>query len=594
METLYIPQTITAKVHLKSGELDSKYEQCIRKKIKDKYGNTCYKNGYIDKSSIEILKIGSGSRYGSHLHGYVTFEVTFTAMFCVPKKNTMIKCRVKSFNKFGIMAVLHPMEIIVPRQLQQYHDIDVFANLRENDYIYVKVMEYTVTNDKLVVVGIITDLLLDRPNTLTLPIDNLDTKFSRESIEIKFDKTPPSSRKQLGNNDPLNKLKNQITPIAAEWDSKIKHMINPYELVDIYRNADRAKRHYSISVVKYDENEKTGIYPVFSRAYFKLWEILSESKILENCASNGISIANLAEGPGGFIHCLLDFRKMQMRASEKKWESNDVYHAITLKKTHPKDFTLDWEFRKANDFFNKKKKEGNDINLTYGSPGGDGNLLDIKNIKHFVQQTIGEDGSKKCQLVTADGGIGLETDEAYELQELANCKLFFSEIITALNVQEIGGSFILKVYDMYYDLTLQLIYLLSAYYEKIKITKPRTSRPANSEKYLICIGFKGIAPESSDALYELLEKWIQQEPKMSYIDNKTYVHNVLNFIIGDDNDFIQSVIEFNDYNVTSQMEKITQGLTMSGKIDDQMKQSYISDQRDVAIKWCKDLGVPHV
>ena len=37
--------------------------------------------------------------------------------------------------------------------------------------------------------------------------------------------------------------------------------------------------------------------------------------------------------------------------------------------------------------------------------------------------------------------------------------------------------------------TIDILYILSCFYEKVYIMKPQTSRYANSEKYIVCIGF---------------------------------------------------------------------------------------------------------
>ena len=43
---------------------------------------------------------------------------------------------------------------------------------------------------------------------------------------------------------------------------------------------------------------------------------------------------------------------------------------------------------------------------------------------------------------------------------------------------------------MFNQCTFQAIYLLSCFYKKIVITKPYTSRYANSEKYIVCKKFR--------------------------------------------------------------------------------------------------------
>lgn len=66
-------------------------------------------------------------------------------------------------------------------------------------------------------------------------------------------------------------------------------------------------KRYNRSIINYSSG-KEKLYPVFSRAYFKLWETISTNKLLLKYFNKPMQIANLAEGPGGFIHCLVDYR----------------------------------------------------------------------------------------------------------------------------------------------------------------------------------------------------------------------------------------------------------------------------------------------
>ena len=60
----------------------------------------------------------------------------------------------------------------------------------------------------------------------------------------------------------------------------------------------------------------------------------------------------------------------------------------------------------------------------------------------------------------------------------------------ALILQKYNGNFVLKIFDIFLKNTCQIIYLLSCFYKKVYITKPNTSRYANSEKYVVCKYFK--------------------------------------------------------------------------------------------------------
>ena len=90
-------------------------------------------------------------------------------------------------------------------------------------------------------------------------------------------------------------------------------------------------------------------------------------------------------------------------------------------------------------------------------------------------------------MVTADGGFDW-SDENYQEQEAY--ALLIGEILAAINVQQKGGHFVLKIFDTYTLLTLKLIHILTLCYQDVYICKPLFSRESNSEKYVICKDFK--------------------------------------------------------------------------------------------------------
>lgn len=92
-------------------------------------------------------------------------------------------------------------------------------------------------------------------------------------------------------------------------------------------------------------------------------------------------------------------------------------------------------------------------------------------------------------LITADGA--LEPKKGRDnLQECDTLRLIVSEVSTAVQCLHEGGSFVLKVFDIVEISTLQLLYLLSKVFDEFYLFKPMSSRPANSEKYVICKGFR--------------------------------------------------------------------------------------------------------
>ena len=90
--------------------------------------------------------------------------------------------------------------------------------------------------------------------------------------------------------------------------------------------------------------------------------------------------------------------------------------------------------------------------------------------------------------ITGDGGFDFSFD--FNNQEQSSYKLIFSQIIYAIIMQKKNGIFILKIFDIFKYKTVELIFLLSNFYDTMYIYKPHTSRIANSEKYIICKNYK--------------------------------------------------------------------------------------------------------
>ena len=242
------------------------------------------------------------------------------------------------------------------------------------------------------------------------------------------------------------------------WTST-HHYINDYELLSL--------------VIENGEN--------YNRAYYKLWELLLNDEIVFKKDFNLIS---LAEAPGNFVKCVQSLLP-------KTW-----LNYIICTKLDDKETTS------QNDFFEKYKnnifgyKKG--VLKITENPSYNGDLTNPQEIDTFIDFINLTD--KQADLITADGGMDKKTDEDYMFEEYNHLPLFLGETIVALFTQKIGGTFILKMYDTIYINSINLLHILSAFYETVKIIKPYTSRPCNSEKYIKCINFTGIPNENKNIL----------------------------------------------------------------------------------------------
>jgi hypothetical protein len=114
-----------------------------------------------------------------------------------------------------------------------------------------------------------------------------------------------------------------------------------------------------------------------------------------------------------------------------------------------------------------------------------GNLLNIENFEHCVKR-YGE----SMDLVTADGGFDFSKD--FNRQEISITNLLWGQVCYAICLQKPGGNFVLKIFDIFYEHTVHILYFLAGVYEEVNVCKLKTSRIGNSEKYVVCRKFRGI------------------------------------------------------------------------------------------------------
>lgn len=236
------------------------------------------------------------------------------------------------------------------------------------------------------------------------------------------------------------------------WDDA-KRITNPYETI---HSSGRA----SFGLAAYNP---------LSRSYFKMVEILFAYGLFDQFADGTrLTTAHIAEGPGGFIEALL--RRCPARLTV------DTAHAITLRSTDA--YVPGW--KKSHDFLETHKQ----VRVSYGEDGT-GNILKLANCVRFIS-TVGEGCA---HIVTADGGFDFSED--FNTQEQQSGPLIAASLYIALRTQAIGGVLVCKVFDTMTQLSYELLYLLCHVYERVLIVKPQTSRPANSERYVIGINFRG-------------------------------------------------------------------------------------------------------
>ena len=369
-------------------------------------------------------------------------------------------------------------------------------------------------------------------------------KIDDRMLKIKFDTKNNETRNicSFSLHKYLTESKKKIDEVSHLWDN-VKIFTNPYEF--IHTNVPN----YSISVSKYR--------PI-SRAFFKLLEIYNLFNITDY--RTDINTFHLAEGPGGFLEATMFIRK----------NKKDNYYGMTLLDKH--NSTPGW--KKSKSFLEKFPN----IHLEKGHDNT-GNIFNEKNYIYLNKKF-----PKKFQIITGDGGIDFSLD--YNDQENMATRLILTQVIYALTLQKRGGKFILKMFDIFSKISIDIIYLLSLYYEKVYVMKPYTSRYANSEKYIVCLNFN---TKLSDGI---INKFANILKILNKIDFKKY--NIVSLLdIKHSLYFMNNIEEINTILGQSQIENILYTIKLIKNMDkshDKINKYKISNINK-SIRWCENNNI---
>ena len=345
-----------------------------------------------------------------------------------------------------------------------------------------------------------TEIKITLPNMILLPsTDYNDIKDNLSSI-VRYSNIIAQPEFNLGFHSYIHQTKNKMD-ITSKLSTKEKfyYVVNPFESNDILLKEVSSKLN-----IKEDKPE------ILSRAFFKMWEMLL---VFDIGNEKDLGYSALAEGPGSFLQAVLHYREKYYNIK------SDSFSSITI---HPEDGKNIDVSKNFLGYYDERYPKLINPHKTYkvkyankykGKDNGD--LTDYKSISNFRKEI--KKGKKLSKLVTADGGFAWN-DENYQEQE--SYPLVLGQILSAIMVQDKDGNFVIKFFETFTGLSIKIVYLLSSLYEKCYFYKPYFSRLSNSERYMVCKGFKYDQKKDKkllDVLYSDLEKILKQFNSEQYI-----------------------------------------------------------------------------
>ncbi|XP_064485017.1 cap-specific mRNA (nucleoside-2'-O-)-methyltransferase 1-like [Ornithodoros turicata] len=235
-------------------------------------------------------------------------------------------------------------------------------------------------------------------------------------------------------------------------------------------------------------------------------------------ASEGLLyFADVCAGPGGFSEYVL---------WRKGWQAKGF--GFTLK--GPNDFKLEEFFAGPPDTFQP-----------YYGVTGDGDVFVPENLRSFSKFVKDNTDGGGVHFVMADGGFSVEGQE--NIQEILSKRLYLCQFCAALSILRTGGHFVCKLFDIFTPFSVGLVYLMYRAFRHVCIFKPNTSRPANSERYIVCKWRRQDTKDIQDYMYELCCRF----EKISSVTSDDDITDVVPLeILNDDQDFFKYIKDSNE------------------------------------------------
>ncbi|UHB41725.1 methyltransferase [Macrobrachium rosenbergii nudivirus] len=262
----------------------------------------------------------------------------------------------------------------------------------------------------------------------------------------------------------------QMTVIPSEKNYTIETTCNYENVIHNINHLNESKNYMEkpevveeikkyVDHYKHQVNIKPNI--LLTRASVKLLNVnYIFDNIIGSQLQNNVKFADLCSNPGGFTYTIA---KKNMKAHMSSYMiSKSGYGFLNLHR----------------DFFEKLNTTNTSIFHL------DDDVCTEAGRIRFVQHT----NDQLMDFVLADGGIDYSNKENY--QEYYSRELYISQLLLGSMILKEGGFMLCKMFTLFLNFSVSLLYVMSFMFETIEIVKPTSSKGANSECYVLFKNYK--------------------------------------------------------------------------------------------------------
>jgi len=375
-------------------------------------------------------------------------------------------------------------------------------------------------------------------------------------------------------NENLQKLKYKLNMCKRQIDIITTSEINTkrYNFIrDMLNSYDYLRGRHGIIAKKYSGE-------IVTNAWLKMYELTRYLPLKRSSESttpnNKYTTISLAEAPGNFLLAINHFIKTHRPDTEWTWYANTY---LPSKTSSGSSEYLDDDYGLI----------GKYPHLWLYGEDGTGDITSSANLRH-ISNSI----PQKVDLVTSDVKY-VPININYDEEEKINIPVHMGHTLGSLILLEKGGTAILKELSFFEMSSVCLLLLLCSTFDSVKIVKPLTSRPTNSEVYVVCTGYKkNLTMEQVDRLCDVLDHIRSLTPAKQNFELE--VEGVPSLFLYEDvpEEFLTNIINIMTEMVSTQCKAIEDSIKFWKKYKTKsfqdIKKMYHSSNTSNSLDWIKD------
>jgi hypothetical protein len=261
---------------------------------------------------------------------------------------------------------------------------------------------------------------------------------------------------------------------------------------------------------KRDISDKHKFSGQISNAWLKCWELLHYKKfdiIPKNLKKDEkYQVFCNAEFPGSFIFAIHHYIKTKTNIQSYDWIANSLWPSVSSSTAGENSGIFGDQYGLYRKYKQKWLMDG--VNHS-------GSVLDPDMLSYVISRT-----QHTIDLYTSDIGIPLDKD-TFHLQEELETQLNLGQIIHGLCSLREGGTLVCKMFMFFTNFNQHMLFIVKSMFREFYITKPVTSRPGNSEIYIVGSSFTGYDTNrvSIDRLTNILFNFSNDDHNIHNIHN---------------------------------------------------------------------------